>query len=76
MHKIGDVLLRFGWCTGGVPRPRLKVLGQGLCQGEWRSLGSAAQRGTEGWDMATGLGGIVVDNGLRIHDRGSTTYIL
>ena len=26
--------------------------------------------------MATGLGDIVVDNRLRIHDRGSTTYIL
>ena len=27
--------------------------------------------------MATGLGGsIVVNNGLRIQDRGSTTYIL
>ena len=26
--------------------------------------------------MVTGLGGIVVDNRLRIHDRGSTTYIM
>ena len=26
--------------------------------------------------MATGLGGIVVNHGLRIQDRGSTTYIL
>ena len=26
--------------------------------------------------MATGLGGIVVDNRLGIHSRGSTTYIL
>ena len=27
-------------------------------------------------DVVTGLGGIVVNNGLRIQDRGSTTYIL
>ena len=32
--------------------------------------------GTEGQDVATGLGCIVVDNKLGIHNRGSTTYIL
>ena len=44
--KGGDVLLRLGWCTGGAPRPRPKVLSRGLPQGEWRLLGSSAQR----WD--------------------------
>ena len=48
----GDVLLRLGWCTGGVLRPRLKVLGWGSCQGEWRPLGSSAQR----WDRRSGCG--------------------
>ena len=32
--------------------------------------------GTEGQDVATGLGGIVVDNRLRIHDRVVLLYIL
>ena len=48
----GDVLLRLEWCTGGVPRPRPKVLGRGSCQGEWRLLGSSAQR----WDRRSGCG--------------------
>ena len=52
MPEIRDVLLRFGWCTGGALRPRLKVLSWGLHQGEWRLLGSAAQR----WDRGTGCG--------------------
>ena len=32
--------------------------------------------GQKGKDVVTELGGIVVNNGLRIQDRGSTTYIL
>ena len=55
--EIRVVLLRFGWCTGGAPRPRPKVLGQGLHQGEWRLLGSAAQRWVRGSGCGNWIGG-------------------